>query len=219
MARRTKLKADLTPKVILFDFDGVLVDAGSLVWEAYNGLKGSHPTRRFAKKSHLLSETKRTVIKTLRHIGVPLYRLPAALLAVRRRLGKRYRPELSKGVAPVVRRLSRQYTLAVVSTNQCSTIRDVLRMHGMEQFFTGIFCTNYRGSKVQALKRACRRLNTDCSDALFITDTTYDVEDARKAGIPVYGVAWGFHSKDKLLKAGARRIFKTPQEIMRFING
>ena len=54
---------------------------------------------------------------------------------------------------------------------------------------------------------------------MLVTDTAGDVRDARETGIRVVGVAWGMHSVDELLDAGAEFVALWPQEITAYLLG
>jgi phosphoglycolate phosphatase len=54
---------------------------------------------------------------------------------------------------------------------------------------------------------------------VLVTDTAGDVRDARETGIRVVGVAWGMHSVDELLDAGAEFVALWPQEITAYLLG
>ncbi len=53
------------------------------------------------------------------------------------------------------------------------------------------------------LLRALEDLGVAAEDAVFVGDTTYDVEVGRGAGVPVIGVSWGVHPTASLEAAGA----------------
>jgi phosphoglycolate phosphatase len=48
---------------------------------------------------------------------------------------------------------------------------------------------------------------------IAIGDTSYDMAMARAAGTGALGVAWGYHSPDALIRAGAHRIAARPADL------
>jgi len=54
---------------------------------------------------------------------------------------------------------------------------------------------------------------------VLITDTVGDVREALAAGIRAVGVAWGMHSTDELLSAGAEFVAIWPQELPGYLIG
>ena len=51
-------------------------------------------------------------------------------------------------------------------------------------------------------------------NCVLIGDTKYDVEGAKKCGIPCIGVRWGYAAEGELETAGAAAIIETPGEVM-----
>jgi phosphoglycolate phosphatase len=51
-------------------------------------------------------------------------------------------------------------------------------------------------------------------DTLLLGDSEIDIETALAAGCHAVGAAWGFRSRETLVKAGAQRIIDTPLELV-----
>jgi phosphoglycolate phosphatase len=49
--------------------------------------------------------------------------------------------------------------------------------------------------------------------AVLVGDTTYDMAMARAGGIDAVGVAWGHHTREELIAAGASRIIESFAEL------
>ena len=115
----------------------------------------------------------------------------------------------------------------------CPTIRRILSKAKVAHCFSHVF-----GGDVEQDKRAVVRrfladrsylVNRDCVPAyresdhplettanqlVLITDTVGDVKHARECGIRAVGVAWGMHSEEQLLAAGAEFVAIWPQELV-----
>jgi phosphoglycolate phosphatase-like HAD superfamily hydrolase len=50
--------------------------------------------------------------------------------------------------------------------------------------------------------------------AVFVGDTTWDVEASRKAGVPCIGLLSGGISRAELLGAGAAEVYRDPAELL-----
>ena len=55
-------------------------------------------------------------------------------------------------------------------------------------------------------------------NCVLIGDTKYDVEGARKCGIPCIGVRWGYAAEGELEAAGAVSIVETTGELLDMIS-
>ena len=62
--------------------------------------------------------------------------------------------------------------------------------------------------------RAMEQLGADARHALYVGDSEVDVEMARRAGLPLAAVAWGFRGRALLEQAGARCIVDTVPELL-----
>jgi phosphoglycolate phosphatase len=54
-------------------------------------------------------------------------------------------------------------------------------------------------------------------NAVFVGDTTFDMEMAQAAQLRSIGVAWGYHKADRLMAAGAHHVAKGIDELRRCI--
>ena len=71
-------------------------------------------------------------------------------------------------------------------------------------------------SKVEKIESFRRRF-PDQATAWFVGDTVGDMREARSAGAVPCGVAWGCHSPDLLLEAGAAAIAETPADLLKIV--
>jgi len=63
------------------------------------------------------------------------------------------------------------------------------------------------------LLQALEATNVGPEDALFVGDTTYDMEMARAANVRSMGVSWGYHGAERLAAAGASCVASTVDEL------
>ena len=68
-------------------------------------------------------------------------------------------------------------------------------------------------AKWQIVNRAMELCGSKPEDCVLVGDTKYDVEGAKKCGIPCIGVRWGYAAEGELETAGAAAIVETPGEI------
>ena len=58
-------------------------------------------------------------------------------------------------------------------------------------------------------------LNAD--QALFVGDSSVDMQTAVNAGIKAVGVSWGFRSREELIAHGASAVIDTPKELLELL--
>lgn len=64
------------------------------------------------------------------------------------------------------------------------------------------------------VEEALRRLNTDCSHAVYVGDSDVDIQTAMNSDLPCISVLWGFRDRDFLLANGATTFVATPLELL-----
>ena len=63
------------------------------------------------------------------------------------------------------------------------------------------------------LLQALAATGVEAKDAIFIGDTTFDMQMAQTAGLRSIGVSWGYHQAERLLAAGAHGIAQSLDEL------
>src|SRR6516162_4716762 len=219
-------------RAILFDLDGTLVQTREASW------------RIFAKTNAALALGINTQAEFFRLLEDNMFhglrkhcgddrRASEAAKHFLDLLQREYNPEFVPGMADVVRAFAGSCSLAVISSNSVATIRRILDRESLTHCFSHVF-----GGDVEQDKRACVRrflsdrsylVNRNCSPAyreghepaapsadqiVLITDTVGDVRHAVECGIRAIGVAWGMHTENQLLDAGAEFVAVWPQELV-----
>jgi len=219
-------------RAILFDLDGTLVQTREASW------------RIFAKTNAALALGINTQAEFFRLLEDNMFhglrkhcgddrRASEAAKHFLDLLQREYNPEFVPGMADVVRASAGSCSLAVISSNSVATIRRILDRESLTHCFSHVF-----GGDVEQDKRACVRrflsdrsylVNRNCSPAyreghepaapsadqiVLITDTVGDVRHAVECGIRAIGVAWGMHTENQLLDAGAEFVAVWPQELV-----
>ena len=186
-------------KLILFDFDGVLVDTLGIVFginaKAEPGLTlekyksffhgNIHDSIKAGKKK-LIPDFEEQYIAETRELKVP--------------------PELKQ----IVQKLSLNYTLAIVSSSSNSMIKTILEREGIDTRFADVLGSDVHTNKATKIKLILEKHKSSAADAVFITDTVGDVNEARACEVPAIAVTWGFHDEETLREAHPAKIVSTP---------
>lgn len=117
-------------------------------------------------------------------------------------------------------------------------IRRILRENSLAYCFSHVFGGDVEPDKSRGIQRflddAAQGTGRRCQafydesamgspvpaqSTAIITDTVGDVEAAVKSGIRAIGVAWGMHTEEQLLAAGAEFVAIWPQEILAHLFG
>ena len=203
-------------KLVIWDFDGTLVDSLTGAVAIFNKLApelGHKPVEDVAKVRAM------TMRQFLRQHGVSFWRLP--------RLVRRFRAaaaeeadqlQMFAGLSPLLAGLhSDGVRLGILSSNHEDNIRRALRTSGAEQYFAFVVGYPKLFGKGRALKRIMRAERLERSDVLYIGDEVRDVEAARKAGIAVAAVTWGFHAESLLRAYNPDHLVTEPAQLTKIV--
>ncbi len=61
------------------------------------------------------------------------------------------------------------------------------------------------------------RMGAPPEETVFIGDSRHDVETAHAAGVEMVAVAWGFSTRDELVRAGAMVLVESAAELARWV--
>lgn len=212
-------------KLIIFDFDGTLVDSRPLIWESHRivfsefGLPLPPPDVSLA----LVGQSLNVILAQLAGASAPIQDMVRAydLLLPQLRANPAFAEKQFDGTDVLLSDLSsRPDTILGLATGHSSlTVAPALEALQWRDHFRTVQAANMAPSKPHPamLFQALAATGATADDAIFIGDTTYDMEMARAANLRSIGVNWGYHSKERLIAAGAQRIAYTIDELRSYL--
>jgi phosphoglycolate phosphatase len=210
-------------RLAIFDCDGTLVDSQHnicLAMERCFAQAGREPPAR---------ERTRTVVG-LSLIEAMRAMVPDALDDEHEALAEGYKrafqamraegladEPLYEGVAELIERLEADGWLLGIATGKSDRgVALCLEHHGLAGRFVTIQTADRHPSKPHPsmIEQALADAGAAPETSLMIGDTSYDMAMARAAGVTAVGVAWGYHSPEELLGAGADHVARHPRDII-----
>ena len=186
--------------LVAFDFDGTL--ANTLPWfesimddvaDLY-GFRKANAAEREALRYHSAQDI-------LKRLEVPFWKLPAIMMHVRQKM-QDIAPDVAlfDGIADALTTLrSTPLTLTVLSSNSEANVSRVLGPQA-NQWFDSFECGTDLFGKAGKLQRLLARYNVPAQRCLLVGDEMRDIDAARKAGVHIASVAWGYNHADALRK-------------------
>jgi beta-phosphoglucomutase-like phosphatase (HAD superfamily) len=209
-----------TLRVLLFDFNGVLVDDEHLHWRAFREVLeplGVGLTRALYDARYLSFDDReacRRMLKDALPPGGAAGNRVRRVVAAKRRRHRRLLRDAGGGVpqqlSRTLRRLARRFCLAVVSGAARTEVTAALRAARLEEVFRMVVAAeNVRRGKPHpdGYLKALRRLGAVPSEALAIEDSPGGIAAARAAGLRVVGIATSYEPA-QLRRAGAFRVLR-----------
>jgi beta-phosphoglucomutase len=191
-------------KAVLFDLDGVLVDATEWHYEALNRALGLFGYT-ISRYEHLTTYNGLPTRKKLEMLSVEKG-LPRGLHVMLNRIKQKYtREEILTKCTPIfekefmIRQLKREgYRIACCSNSIRDSVDLMLRASGILEYFD-FFVSNEDVKKPkpdpEMYLQTCQRLGLKPQETVMVEDAGYGVEAARSAGGQVCMVS-GFHDVD-----------------------
>jgi phosphoglycolate phosphatase len=214
-------------KLIVFDFDGTLVDSRALILECHRTVftEFGLPPPPSEDSLALIGKSLELVLAQLAGRSAPIVDMVKAYgrMLPRLRADPAFAEKPFDGIDQLLRDLSpAPDTVLGIATGHTSTaVVPALDALGWRQLFRTIQAADMAPSKPDPamLFQALEATGTNPDDAVFIGDTTFDMEMARAAKLHAIGVDWGYHDAERLFAAGANRVACDIGELRAHIQG
>jgi len=234
--------ASTSPRVVIFDFDGTLVDSQLVILEAMTRAfeRAGLAPRELAAVRRVVGLSLEDAIARLldgevgdgevgdgevggREIGrvagevAALYR--GAFLEMRTRAD--HHEPLFAGVRETVTELAASRLLGIATGKSRRGLFACLDRHGLRDHFSSFQTADLNPGKPhpQMVERALDELGATPGEAVLVGDTVFDMEMAANAGVRAIGVSWGYHEPEELSAAGAACILNEMADLVPLLAG
>jgi phosphoglycolate phosphatase len=208
-------------KLLIFDFDGTLVDSRKLIIESHRIIFGEFGFALPSEESSLalIGMSLELVLKQLAGPDAPV----AKMAATYRRILPLLRADAAfadvpfAGAADLLTELAarRDVRLGIATGHVSHAVVPALERFGWQ----GYFCTVQTADKAPSkphpgmIFQALTETGVSAENAIMIGDTAFDMEMARAADVRGVAVSWGYHRSGRLREAGASRIVDDMSEL------
>ncbi|EKQ69081.1 haloacid dehalogenase superfamily enzyme, subfamily IA [Leptolyngbyaceae cyanobacterium JSC-12] len=205
-------------KVIIFDFDGTIADSFEVVLKISNRLAAEfgYPKAQPEDISRLKNLSSREVI---RQSKVSPFKLPLLLRRLRCELNQEiHRLKPIPGMKEALLMLKQQGNrLGIVTSNSCENVAAFLEVQELSDVFDFIGSGLALFGKGRIIQRILKQHQLNPADVIYVGDETRDIEAARKIGIPVVAVSWGFNSRQALAAENPDFLIDHPEELLQVV--
>ena len=193
-------------KLIIFDFDGVLIDTLSICFSLNEEIHKDLSLKEYKSffEGNIYNNVKRFdgTPKNYRSDFDEQYKIKTRELKVPQEL------------KVILQDLSLKYTLVIISSTPTPSIKGILDHENILLYFKDILGSDVHKSKILKIQMIFKKYNLSSKDIVFITDTLGDIKEAKKCDVKSIAVTWGFHDKSILEKGNPFRIIDNPQELI-----
>ncbi len=208
----------MTVKLIIFDFDGTLADTLEAIVKILNRL-----STKFGYKP-----VSATDVKKMRHLdarqiissfGISMFKLPFLVNRVQTELKNEiHNIKPIAGISDVLEMLvAKDKLLGIVTSNSETNVREFLKTNHLIDLFSFVDSVNHLFGKYKVIQRILPREGFTRQEVIYIGDETRDIEAAKKMGIKVIAVAWGFNEHQVLAEHHPDFLISQPDELLEII--
>ena len=202
-------------KTLIFDFDGTIADTFDVGLEIVNVL-----ANRWGKPSlnHLSVEEIRDMdAKTwFKKLGIPFWQIIYSVKLVKQEFKKRLSEiALFPGILHTISTLKNRYRIGIITSNSLENVNHVLdKYHLNFSSFDFINSASSIFGKTRELKSVMKVHGLKKSDMIYVGDEVRDILAAKKFGVKIVAVTWGYNSKNLLKKFKPNYLIDNHEELV-----
>jgi len=205
-------------KVIIFDFDGTLADTIDILLNITNRLS-SELGFKSATKEELAQLSNLTSWQILRYSGISIFKFPLLIRKLKAELRSEIPTiQLFAGIKEVLLELTKLgFQLGIITSNSRENVLALLEINGLQGTFTFIYSGSTFG-KHKVINKWLKKEQINPEEVIYVGDETRDIDAARKTGIKIIAVTWGFNSKSALAAQNPDFLIERPQELIEIMS-
>jgi phosphoglycolate phosphatase len=200
-------------KVLIFDFDGTIADSGLKVYAIINKILPSFGIKQVEESDieRLRGLSAKEIIK---EFNVPIYKIPLIFFKFEeeyQKIAGEFRP--ISGIPMVLKSLyEKGIKMHIASSSSDEIIKEFIKNNKIDYFDLIKGSNGFLGKK-RIIGEILNEGKILPENAIYIGDEIRDIESAKKAGIKVASVTWGFNNKNSLEKYEPDYLLEKPEEL------
>ena len=206
--------------LIIFDYDGVLADTLEDLLqsgqEACNKLGVNHTvTKADLSNLEVMSfSSYGRACEVPEHLVDEFVKICLNFFAE-----KKSPPAIFTGLCDVIRHLSANSMIAIVTTNSSQNVNAFLVKHGLDSLIHAVYGVDTPGSKAQKIAMARGRLleHREQEPVFMVGDSISDVLAAKEASVTSIAVTWGHQSVEILLRGNPDYVVSSPDHLIAIV--
>jgi phosphoglycolate phosphatase len=205
-------------KVIIFDFDGTLADTVDILLSITNRLSAEFGFKS-ATKEELAQLSNLNSWQILQYSGISIFKFPLLIRRLKAELHSEVpHIQLFPGIKEVLLELKKRgFQLGIITSNSRENVLGTLEKNGLQDTFTFIYSGSTFG-KHKVINKWLRIENIHTEKVVYVGDEVRDIDAAKKTGIKVIAVGWGFNSPQALAAQNPNFLIERPQELIEIMN-
>jgi len=197
---------------ILFDFDGVIADTLPISINVVNNLSDKFKLNKIDNPDTYKSMGSRELRKYLK---MSFWKAYSIVNDSRKRMRQGVKEAKTfKGIEDMLKRLSENYELGILSSNYEDSIIGFLLHNNIKKYFKDIQGGIGVLSKGKRIKRFLKDKKLKKNQLIYVVNHVRDIKAANKAGVIVIPVSFGYNSRERLELEKPSEVIPTPEQIV-----
>lgn len=200
--------------LLLFDYDGVIVDSFDSLLQICIEAQVFIGSGRAPVPADFQNIENLTFDELGRTIGLSEEKLPlfsGKIFEIQRR-GWKTSP--FPDIVGTLLKLSKRHILIVVTSSQSESVAASLKVFGLDRAVTTVSGGESGESKADRIKHIRSIHGVTAEETIMIGDTVGDIRAGKEAGVRTAAVTWGYQNKNMLLRESPDHLINKPDELL-----
>jgi len=203
-------------RLILFDYDGVIADTLADMIQFAQDACDELAVQHVVIPSNLQNLEVMSFATFGRACGVPESLVGEFVrICTGKFAAKKTPPAIFDGLPNVIRRLSDNNILSIVTGNTVANVNAFLSYHKLQSCFHVVYGVDIPGSKVEKILKLKEQFKVKEKAAFFVGDSLSDIRAAREANVKSVAVSWGHQHLDLLIRDKPDVVVLSPVELLK----
>ena len=207
--------------LVIFDFDGVLADTLDDLIRIGQEVCDELGVKHVVKKDDLSNLEVMSFASFGRACEVPENLVDKFVQNCLKRFAeKKSPPAIFNGLSNIIRNLSINHTIAIITTNSSQNVNAFLVEHGLSECINAVYGVDSPGSKAHKISIAQDRLAAGIKQGsvFMVGDSLSDIRAAKETATTSIAVTWGHQSLEYLLSGDPDYVVNFPDELIKIID-
>lgn len=201
---------------LIFDFDGTIANSFEVVEKIFYEVTGHEPITDEQLVAHL---RRQPLLKAAKELHISPTQMPRLLIRGRALMQHRMNQvKAFPGIPQAIRELrNKGHQLFIISSNSQSNVEIFLKEHDLLDCFDRVYGGVGLFNKARVLKKVMRRSKMKAEESFYVGDEVRDVNAAKRAGVRIVSVAWGYNDVAALKEEKPFATAMTPADLLQIL--
>jgi len=201
----------MIPNLAMFDYDGVIGDSYEMHVACMLKAFASCDFHAITTPESVIELYAENVYISLGKYGLSEKQIDQIINAYKNfQAEKLDSAQLFPGIKEALERIAETSKIYIITSNISGAVESILRQKNID-CVADILGSDKEKSKIKKIRGLVAKY--PASQAYYIGDTQGDIVEGKSAGVATVGVAWGWHSSDKLSLLSPDHLVDTPAQL------